>query len=112
MLNHEDHSNVGRTFAHAKASLDTPPTDGKTSTVAGRLVLAVFVGALFGYLLSIIIAPSLALAFMIGGAMAFGAGAVALILFQPPSPDEYASGFARTDEEVRAALAEIEAKKK
>lgn len=108
----EDHSNVGQTFAHVKADRVKNPTRGAEPSVPGRMVLAVLCGAIFGAMLSVIVAPAFLLAFVIGGAMTFAAGTVALILFKPAPPDEYASGFARTEEEVRETLADIEARKK
>ncbi|MEP1588304.1 MAG: hypothetical protein ABJR46_19155 [Tateyamaria sp.] len=103
---------VGKTFTHDKASLEAHPVRGQTSSVVGRMVLAVFCGGIFGALLSSIVAPALLPAMALGGGMIFGAGVVALFLFKPAPPDEYASGFARTEEEVRQALAEIKAREK
>ena len=108
----EDHGSVGQTFAHPKAAMNERRFRGARPSVGGRILLAVLCGAFFGYLLSVIIAPSLALPFMVCGAMSFGAGAVALFMFRSEALDEYASGFARTDEEVRKALEDIEARKK
>ena len=109
-----DNADVGQVHAHPKAAMSDRPARSHpgAGAVAGRMMLAVVAGAFFGYLLSIIIAPTLALAFMIGGAMSFGAVAVALFLMKPAPVDEYTSGFARTEKEVREALADIQARDK
>lgn len=99
----EDNSSVGRTYAHPKAHSARP-------SVIGRMLLAVVCGGFVGTLLSILIAPDFALAFALMGAMTFGAGAVALMMFTPPAPDRRPT--ARTEEEVHTALADIEARKK
>jgi len=76
------------------------------------MFVAVTAGFVFGYMLGLVIAPGIALAIAIGCAMTFGAIVVALFLFSPEPPDEYASGFARTEDDVRQALADSEARKK
>lgn len=106
----EDNSNVGRTYAHPKADLAEQRSASAPPSVMGRMLLAVVLGGFFGTLLSILIAPNLALAFALMGAMTFGAGAVALMMFTPPAPDRRPT--ARTEEEVHTALADIEARKK
>lgn len=111
MSSNFDHGDVGQVHPHPKASLAHKPQRTQ-SGVAGVMMLAVVVGAFLGYLVSFIVGAHFAFPFAIGGAMAFGAGAVALFLFRPEQPDEYDSGFARTEEDVRQALADIEARKK
>ena len=110
-----DNTGVGQVHKHPKAATAQTPERNQSgaSSVAGRMMLAVVAGAFFGYLLSNIIATDFALAFFIGGAMSFGAVAAALMIFRsPPTIDEYSTGNARTEEEVRQALADIEARKK
>ena len=106
---HEDNTTVGKTFAHPKAALAETPAPRPAASVAGRMFLAVVCGVFFGLLLSVIIAPGFAFAFAVAGAMSFGAGAVALILMKPGADDSRSAGTARTDAEVRDALAEIKA---
>ncbi|WP_299294872.1 hypothetical protein [uncultured Tateyamaria sp.] len=101
----EDNSMVGRTFEHRKADAVATPARSARPSVAGRMFLAVICGAFFGGVLSVIVAPGLLVAFVLCGAMTFGAGAVALFLMM--SDDPVPQGNARTEEEVRQALAEI-----
>ncbi|WP_299164904.1 hypothetical protein [uncultured Tateyamaria sp.] len=101
----EDNSMVGRTFEHRKADAVATPARSARPSVAGRMFLAVICGAFFGGALSVIVAPGLLVAFVLCGAMTFGAGAVALFLMM--SDDPVPQGNARTEEEVRQALAEI-----
>ncbi|WP_299141114.1 hypothetical protein [uncultured Tateyamaria sp.] len=101
----EDNSMVGRTFEHRKADAVATPARSARPSVAGRMFLAVICGAFFGGVLSVIVAPGLLVAFVLCGAMTFGAGAVALFLMM--SDDPAPQGNARTEEEVRQALAEI-----
>ncbi|WP_299377963.1 hypothetical protein [uncultured Tateyamaria sp.] len=96
---------VGRTFEHRKADAVATPARSARPSVAGRMFLAVICGAFFGGVLSVIVAPGLLVAFVLCGAMTFGAGAVALFLMM--SDDPVPQGNARTEEEVRQALAEI-----
>lgn len=69
--------------------------------------MAVLLGGFFGYLLSVIVAPGFGLAFTLGGAMSFAAGTVVLLMRKDSAPDVQIRGNARTDEDVRQALAEI-----
>ena len=101
---------VGRTYAHPKADAAATPARSARPSVAGRMFLAVSCGGLLGAFLSVIIAPGFALAFVVGGAMSFGAGAVLLFLLK--TEESAPQGNARTEEEVRQALADIEARKK
>ena len=119
MSSNFDHGDVGQVYPHDKAALGDratiTPTGRSDTSVSGRMFLAVTFGAFVGYLLSFVFAPGFALPFVLGGAMSFGAGAVALFLFkpdEPAQPDEYNSGFARTDEEIHQALSDKEARKK
>ncbi len=99
----------GRTFTHPKADAAATPARSAGASVPGRMFLAVIVGGFLGLLFSILIAPDFALAFAIGGAMSFAAGAALLVLTK--SDDTAPTGNARSEEEVRQALAEIEARK-
>ncbi|MFL4471093.1 hypothetical protein ACERZ8_14840 [Tateyamaria armeniaca] len=112
MMSDEDNSTVGQTFDHANAVQSANLSEGRTQSVAGRMFVAVTAGFFFGYMLGMVVAPDVAIAMALGCAMTFGAISVAIMLFRPAPPDEYASGFARSEEEVRQALADIEARKK
>jgi len=101
----EDNSMVGRTFEHRKADAVATPARSAGPSVAGHMFLAVICGAFFGGLLSVIVAPGLLVAFVLCGAMTFAAGAVALFLMMPDEPAP--QGNARSDEDIRKALAEI-----
>ncbi|MEQ3710721.1 MAG: hypothetical protein ABNH38_03645 [Tateyamaria sp.] len=106
----EDNSMVGRTYAHPKADAAATPARSARPSVSGRMFLAVVCGGFFGAVLSVIIAPDLALAFVVGGAMSFGAGAVLLFLLKTDEGEPQRN--VSTEEEVRQALADIEARKK
>lgn len=101
---------VGRTYAHPKADASATPARSAPASVAGRMFLAVVCGAFFGLVLSVVIAPGFAFALAVGGAMSFGAGAVALFLFEPSAGHPQQN--ARTEEEVRQTLADIKARQK
>jgi len=110
-----DHGEVGQVYPHDQAALtdkSTLRTQRPGSSVSRSMFVAVTFGAFVGYLLSTIFAPGFALPFVVGCAMSFGAITVAFFLFKPVEPDEYSTGLTRNEEEVRQALADIEARKK
>jgi len=95
----EDNSTQERTSAHQNADTGPSPDRNAGSGVAGRMFLSVICGAFVGVLLAIILAPDFLLAFAVGGAMSFGAGAVMLVLFK--SQDADPQGGVGTKEEAR-----------
>ncbi|MEM6372658.1 MAG: hypothetical protein AAF727_07755 [Pseudomonadota bacterium] len=107
----EDNALVGKTFSHPKAAVDGR-VQARPFPVAATMLLSVLLGFVLGYMLSIFVAPPFGIPFGLGGAMTAGAVAVGVLMFRPPSVDEYAGGFSRTEAEVREALADIEARKK
>lgn len=93
-----------------RSSMDMS-SDHKGSGVFGIMLIATVAGAMFGGALAMLIAPQFAPALMIGFALSFSAAGVMFVLRRTAeahaSPDEYAGGKSRTEEEVRQALAEI-----
>lgn len=98
---------VRQTFPHPTAAFADQPQTRRVS-VAGRMLLAVVLGALFGLLLSVGVAPDFALAFAFFGAMSFAAGTVVLFLLQQPSSRDHGGGLTRADQEIRQSVADTE----
>ncbi|MEO0379412.1 MAG: hypothetical protein AAF252_04030, partial [Pseudomonadota bacterium] len=88
-------------------------TSSRPLSVPSVMILAVALGFVVGFMLSVLVAPALGFAFGLGGAMSFGAAAVALFLFRAEPVDERQSGdLVRTDQQARTGLAESKARKK
>jgi len=96
---------VGQTFPHPKAAFVDQPRTRRVS-VAGRMLLAVAFGAVFGLLLGFFVAPGFALAFALFGAMSFAAGAVVLLLLEQPGSGDHGGGALRGDQEPRQPVAD------
>jgi len=78
----EDKNAVQSTSAQPEADAGPPLDRNARPGEAGRVFLSVICGALVGALLAIILAPDFVVAFAIGGALSFGAGAVMRLLFR------------------------------
>ena len=110
-MSHDDNSTVGRVYEHPKAAIDRPGYvrgAGPTTRFAQPIFIAAFsglIGAVTGSFWGF------GFAGFIGGAMTGFALRTAWVLFATPPPDdEYSNGNSRTEEEVRAALAELKAR--
>ena len=86
------------------------------SGIIGGFSVWSIIGAILGSIAGTLWAPQYTVSFAFAGAFFLGAlGVVAAVVLTKKKHlqlDEYASGFARTDEEVRKALEDIEARKK
>ena len=86
------------------------------SGIIGGFSVWSIIGAILGSIAGTLWAPQYTVSFALAGAFFLGAlGVVAAVVLTKKKHlqlDEYASGFARTDEEVRKALEDIEARKK
>jgi hypothetical protein len=95
MVSVEDKDSAAKPFARPSGSRADAHAAQRRG-VGARMLLAVIFGAIFGYVLSLVIAPSFGPALAIGGALSFGAIAVALFLQRANAPEEQSNDGART----------------
>lgn len=99
--------------AHPKAAFDPNSAHVGAPGSSVRFLQTLYIGA-FGGTVGALLGSIWGFGFfgLVTGLMLALAARTAWALFgQPPAPDEYSNGNSRTDEEVRQALADINARK-